>query len=236
MTEVDSAPHGRLSDVYGRLCDAADEAEDFRDRQGEVAEAAAVEYDRLRAYAVERVRAGVTPEEEGELERQVFAARDRYEIAWHWYLVAEEQLNKMVGMAEEFARDVCGDDPGLLEIRTKLQRDRQRLRAARRRGAYPRATACGPVGLPRVRRGARRRGAGRPGFRRSSAPTRAGPDEEDGEPSGPPGGAGGRVARGLAVCPLCGDEELVRPRCWFCGGLGFVGIARRNSYKRGDER
>lgn len=43
-----------------------------------------------------------------------------------------------------------------------------------------------------------------------------------------------RSARGLAVCPVCCDEEIVRSRCPFCRGLGFVGREQRNRYKRGE--
>jgi hypothetical protein len=42
-----------------------------------------------------------------------------------------------------------------------------------------------------------------------------------------------RLARGLAVCPLCCDEAIIRPRCWLCFGLGFVPRELRNRYKRG---
>ncbi len=45
-----------------------------------------------------------------------------------------------------------------------------------------------------------------------------------------------RLPVGLAVCSLCGDEALVRPRCWLCRGLGFVGRECRNAYKRGAAR
>jgi len=41
------------------------------------------------------------------------------------------------------------------------------------------------------------------------------------------------LPRGLAVCPLCTNHALSRPRCWFCHGLGYVGRARRNAYKLG---
>lgn len=41
------------------------------------------------------------------------------------------------------------------------------------------------------------------------------------------------ACRGLAVCPLCGNEALVRQRCWFCYELGFVPREIRNAYKLG---
>ena len=44
----------------------------------------------------------------------------------------------------------------------------------------------------------------------------------------PPG-----LPRGLAVCPLCGNEAIVRPRCPLCRQTGFVGRELRNAWKRG---
>lgn len=41
-------------------------------------------------------------------------------------------------------------------------------------------------------------------------------------------------ARGLAVCPCCGNETAVRPRCKLCGGFGYVGREMRNRWKRGE--
>jgi hypothetical protein len=41
------------------------------------------------------------------------------------------------------------------------------------------------------------------------------------------------TCRGLAVCPLCCNEEPFQLRCRLCRGLGYVGRARRNDYKLG---
>ncbi len=56
---------------------------------------------------------------------------------------------------------------------------------------------------------------------------------EDGDPE-PGNGPVPRLASGLAICPLCGDEPIVRPKCWLCSRLGFVSRERRNRYKRGE--
>jgi hypothetical protein len=43
-------------------------------------------------------------------------------------------------------------------------------------------------------------------------------------------------ARGLAICPLCCNEDPYRLRCRLCWGLGYVGRAMRNDYKLGRVR
>jgi hypothetical protein len=63
--------------------------------------------------------------------------------------------------------------------------------------------------------------------RRTSSSDSGDHESEPGEPAltHPP--------RGLAICPVCTNEDLVRSRCWFCGGLGYVDRESRNRYKRG---
>jgi len=39
---------------------------------------------------------------------------------------------------------------------------------------------------------------------------------------------------GIAICPVCTNLHLLRPRCWFCRGLGLVSRARRNRFKLGE--
>jgi hypothetical protein len=44
------------------------------------------------------------------------------------------------------------------------------------------------------------------------------------------------TCHGLAVCPLCCNEDPYRLRCRLCWGLGYVGRAMRNDYKLGRVR
>ena len=39
--------------------------------------------------------------------------------------------------------------------------------------------------------------------------------------------------RALAICPLCCNEALIRLRCRFCEGNGYVARVRRNDLKPG---
>jgi hypothetical protein len=87
----------------------------------------------------------------------------------------------------------------------------------------------------------RRAAAHRAGERRVSAPRRrerqerhvaratSGADSGDDDPAPSPW-----PARGLAVCPKCGDEAIVRAHCDLCYGLGYVARELRNRWKRGE--
>jgi len=109
-------------------------------------------------------------------------------------------------------------------LRSKAAEDPRRcLRAVRAvRAALGRSGAgtARPTSRPRSPRARARREQRHVAQATSSA--------SSGEPHQP-----SRHAPGLAVCPLCTNEDLTRPGCPLCRGLGFVGRELRNRWKRG---
>lgn len=102
------------------------------------------------------------------------------------------------------------------------ERMRQNARILREKYAPPAAPPVKPVAHPA------RRSPSRPRARREHRVAQATSSTSSGEPHQP-----SRHAPGLAVCPLCTNEDLTRPRCSLCRGLGFVPRADRNRWKRG---
>jgi len=130
-------------------------------------------------------------------------------------------LQTAEAMAVLEAGDV-GDDPvrAVRFVRHRLDCDARRARAP---------MSCT---APRSRTKPRPRGRRERHVARATSSASSG--DSSGEPGEPPLARPSRAfLRALAVCPLCGDEEIVRARCWLCGGLGYIARELRNRWKRG---
>jgi hypothetical protein len=147
-----------------------------------------------------------------EAEREAFERRQRRAQADFERMAAAgtpEERERIAGMM--WARDV--EKPRM--ARRIEQARKPKLAAIVRARPAPRRTN-GRSGHPRAH------------ATRSSAASGDSPDPGDPDPAEP-----AWPARGLAVCPVCGNDPLTRSRCRFCNALGFVGRARRNAYKLG---
>jgi len=117
--------------------------------------------------------------------------------------------------------------PQVAKVLDRIRRDRAHLRGMIRFHGWARPPAV--VVPPRT--SARPRGSGRPAGRvaaRSSA--RSGDSGSDSDSDEP---ARGGLPSGQAVCPLCGNEAIVRSGCPLCGGYGYIEREARNRWKRG---
>jgi hypothetical protein len=97
---------------------------------------------------------------------------------------------------------------------------------ARRRRSTSTVKSLVVIDVPRTTPRARQRREQRHRARSSSSA-----DSGDGEPG--PGEPASDQVVGLAVCPLCGGEAMIRARCGLCHGLGVVERELRNAWKRG---
>ena len=181
-----------------------------------------------------------------ELERSLDSTRDAKQRDVKLLLDAESDEGKLAlvdAICEPYGIEPEGTDPDLAEsARADLAIIEQRCarrrtgRVASLRVRYLRQHAdVSPNGNAPARTTPRPRGRRARHIARATSSSDSG-DSSSGESDPPPVARFRRAfcrARGLAECPLCSDEPIVRARCPLCGGLGFVGRELRNRWKNG---